>query len=418
MTGISQTSFVHAGRRNLARRGVHVPSIDLSTTYPFSDLDQATKSLDRMALGDEPVGNSIYARLHNPTVALFEEAIAEVEFGEAAVAFGSGMAAITAVLMAVKARGKSHIVAIRPLYGGTDHLLAAGLSGLEVTFAEPSDVVEACRDDTGLVILETPANPTLDLVDIESVVRSVCGVPVLVDSTFATPVLQNPLLHGAALVMHSATKYIGGHGDVMGGVIVADGEWAGRLRQVRILTGALLHPLAGYLLHRGLQTMPIRVQSAQAGAQLIAERLNDDSRVWDVAYPGLAGQGGGLVGPGKQMRGAGSMIAFRVKGGYEAAKTLLESVELITPAVSLGSVDTLIQHPAGLTHRIVSDESKEGSHIEPDLLRLAVGIETPEDIWNDLDRALDRAARSSRNDPVRTPPRRERKKASTIAAKR
>ena len=169
------------------------------------------------------------------------------------------MAAVSAVLLAAKMVGK-HVVAVRPLYGGTDHLLACGLLGLEVSWARPDTVEEHIRPDTALVICETPANPTLDLVDIEAVVAAAGKVPVLVDSTFATPILQKPMAHGAALVLHSGTKFLGGHGDIMAGVVVANEEWTARLRQVRILTGGNLHPQAAYGLHRGLQTLPVRVR--------------------------------------------------------------------------------------------------------------------------------------------------------------
>ena len=165
------------------------------------------------------------------------------------------------------------MVAVRPLYGGSDHLLASGLLGHEVTFTSPDGIAAAVRPDTALVLLETPGNPTLDLVDIEAAVRDARGVPVMVDSTFMTPVLQRPLELGAALVLHSATKFLGGHGDVIAGVVATSEAWAARLRRVRIVTGALLHPLAAYLLHRGLPTLALRVRAAQDGARMLAERL-------------------------------------------------------------------------------------------------------------------------------------------------
>jgi len=384
------TLAVHAGREDFGEKGVHAPPIDLSTTYPTGDLAGATASIDAMAKGGAPTGSFIYARFHNPTVARYEEALATLEGAEAAVAFSSGMAALTAALLAAREGAKNHVVAVRPLYGGSDALLAGGLLGHDVTFTSPEGVKAAVRPDTCLVVLETPGNPTLDLVDIEQAVRDAAGVPVLVDSTFMTPVLQRPLELGAAIVLHSATKFLGGHGDVIAGVPASSEAWAARIRKVRIATGALLHPLAAFLLHRGLPTLPLRVKAAQDGARMIAERLQRHPRVARVHYPGLPGADPkGLL--GRQMAGPGSVLAFEVTGGFEAARGVLAAVELMVSAVSLGSTDTLIQHPAGLTHRCVSDDEKASTGISPSLLRLSVGLEDPTDLWADLEQALDAA---------------------------
>jgi methionine-gamma-lyase len=301
------------------------------------------------------------------------------------------MAALTAALLAARAaRGGAHVVAVRPLYGGSDHLLASGLLGLETTFVPASGVRAALRPDTVLVVLETPANPTLDLVDLEDVACQAGHVPLLVDSTFATPALQQPLRHGAALALHSATKFLAGHGDVVAGIVACSDDWAARLRQVRIATGAILHPLAGYLLHRGLCTLPVRVRAAQAGARALAERLAAHPAVTRVMWPGLPGADPrGLI--GRQMSGPGAVLAFEVEGGFAAARRLLAAVRLMTPAVSLGSVDTLIQHPAGLTHRLVDPAARAASGISAGLLRVSVGLEDPEDLWADLSAALDAA---------------------------
>ena len=385
-TADPHTRAVHAGRGDLRALGVHALPIDLSSTYPFTDLDGATASLDALVAGDASASTPVYARLHNPTVARFEDALAALEGAEAAVAFGSGMAALSAVLLAAGMDG-GHVVATRPIYGTTDHLLTCELLGLEVTWTSPEGVAEALRPDTALVVTETPANPTLALVDVAAVVAQAGAVPVLVDSTFATPVLQRPLAFGAALVLHSATKFLGGHGDVVAGVVACGDAWARRLRQVRVATGALLHPLAGYLLHRGLTTLPLRVERAQATAGELAERLAAHDLVGAVHYPGLAGgDPQGLV--GTQQDGPGTMLAFEVEGGYDAARALLEAVELMTPAVSLGSVDTLIQHPAGLTHRVLSDAARAEGGVSPGLVRLSVGLEHPDDLWADLAAAL------------------------------
>lgn len=382
-----ETRAVHAGREDFGTLGVHAPPVDLSTTYPIRDLAQGTASYDALAAGEATAENPIYARLHNPTVARAENAIANLEGTEACVAFGSGMAGLTALLLAVKMGGAGHVLAVRPLYGSSDVLVASGLAGLEGEFTSADQIASRLRPDTGLVLIETPANPTLDLVDIRAVVRAAGTVPVAVDSTFATPVLQQPAALGARYVLHSATKYLGGHGDVIAGVIACGEADARALRQVRAATGALLHPLAGYLLHQGLPTLPLRVERAQANAGVLAARLAEHPNVSRVAYPGLGTVANAHL-AGSQMAGPGALLAFEVKGGYEAAARTMAAVQLITPAVSLGSVDTLIQHPAGLTHRLVDDATRATLGITPGLLRLSAGIENVEDLWQDLRQAL------------------------------
>lgn len=384
-----ETQAVHAGREVLHEQGIHAMPIDLSSTYPLHDLDAGGRSLEAMAMGGLPQGSPVYSRLYNPTVGRYEQALAQLEGADEAVAFGSGMAAVTACLMAAKQRG-GHIVAVRPVYGGTDHLLASGMLGLDVTWADGRGIAAALRPDTAMVLVETPANPTLALLDLDDVVRQAGRVPVLVDNTFATPILQNPIKHGATLVLHSATKFLGGHGDVLAGLVATNSDWATELRKVRVITGNVLHPLAAYLLHRGLPTLPLRVRAQQAGAQVLAERLAGHPAVSAVHFPGLAGQDpAGLL--GRQMKGPGSLMAFELKGGFEAAATVMAEVKLMTPAVSLGSVDTLIQHPAALTHRAVEAEAREHSGISQSLMRLSVGLESPEDLWADLEQALVKA---------------------------
>lgn len=390
------TRACHAGRDDFTELGVHAPPLDLSSTYPTPDLDAAARSFDSLVAGDAPQGSFIYQRLFNPTTDRFERALAELEGAEDAAAFSSGMATFTAVLLAAKSRG-THVVAVRPLYGTADHLLSSGLLGLTVTWATEDEITAALRPDTALVILETPANPTLDLADIASVVRQAGDVPVLVDSTFATPVLQRPLTLGAALVMHSATKFLGGHGDVLAGIVAGSHALVRDIKHVRTATGALLHPLGSYMLHRGLPTLPLRVERAQATAQLIAERLAEDPRVARVRYPGLAGQDPrGLVGEGAQMRGPGSVISFELANtDPHVMQEFVGALKLITPAVSLGSTDTLIQPPATLTHRVVEKEVLESSGVTSGLLRLSIGLEDMRDLWRDLEGALDVVPRRS-----------------------
>jgi methionine-gamma-lyase len=383
---LSQDSLaVHAGRNGLTELGVHAVPIDLSTTAPLPSVHEGGLAYEHMATGGTHVEgqSTVYQRLWNPTVARFEDGVALLEDTPEAVAFATGMAALSAVLLAVVATGRKHVVAVRPLYGGSDYLLASGVLGNEVTFTSPEDVRTCLRPDTGLVILETPANPSLDLVDISRVAAAADGIPLLVDNTFATPVLQQPFKHGAAMVLHSATKFLGGHGDAMGGVVAAAPEWATRLRQIRAVTGGILTPWPAYLLHRGLATLPVRVRAQQASAQKVAASLAGHGLVERVFYPGLPEcDPHGLI--GTQMAGPGSLLAFEVAEA-EHAERIPSAVRMITHAVSLGGIDTLIQHPAGLTHRPVAAGAKPHAN----LLRVSVGLEDPADVVADLVQAIE-----------------------------
>ncbi|MGD7789010.1 trans-sulfuration enzyme family protein [Propionibacteriaceae bacterium Y1700] len=382
----SDTRAVHAGREDLVDS--HVPPLDTSSTYPLPSIEAGGAAYEQLATGGRPrPGDSyVYQRLWNPNVDRFERALASLEEAEEGVAFASGMAAISACLLATVADGRPHVVAVRPLYGGTDHLLSTGLLGTQVTWATPDTIADAVRDDTGLVVLETPANPSVELVDIAAVVAAAGEVPVLVDNTFATPVLQQPLTLGATLSVHSATKFIGGHGDLLGGVVATNGDWAARLRRVRAVTGGLLAPASALQLHRGLQTLPVRVRTQSEHAHKVADWLGSRSDVTQVRYPGLADcDPTGLV--GRQMAGPGSMLAFSLVGGFEAAARVAEACQLIVHAVSLGGVDSLIQHPAALTHRPVAPEARP----DAGLLRLSVGLEDPTDVIADLAQALDQS---------------------------
>lgn len=380
-----ETRAVHGGMEGVVEGGSHVPTIDFSTTNPLASILSGGDSYENLATGGtlEPGQSSVYQRLWNPNVARFESSLAGLEGAEAAVAFASGMAALVAALLATVRDGKPHVVAVRPLYGGTDHVLDTNLVGTEVTWTTLDGISDAIRPDTGLVLVETPANPTLELVDLRAVVAAAGDVPVLVDNTFATPVLQRPIEHGVTLVMHSATKYLGGHGDVIAGVVATNEEWARKLRQVRAVTGALLNPLAAYLLQRGIRTLPIRVRAQQATAQVLAERLAEHPAVERVMFPSLPGNDPlGLL--GTQLDGPGSMVSIDLKGGFDAAAKFTEALRLFVHAVSLGGVDSLAQHPASLTHRPVASEAKPGQGI----VRMSIGLEHVDDLWADLEQAL------------------------------
>lgn len=380
------TLAVHAGREDLTELGVHALPIDLSTTNPLPDIEIGGASYEALATGHTlpEDGSAVYARLWNPTVARFEKGLAQLEHADTAVAFASGMAAITAAIVAMcVSTNKKHIVGVRPLYGGTDHILASGVLGTTVTFCAPDQVAASLTDQTGLVIAESPANPTLQLHSISAISKQAGNVPVLIDNTFATPILQNPLDHGASLALHSATKYLGGHGDVIGGVIACSETLAQQLRPVRAITGAILHPLAAYLLHRGLVTLPIRVRAQQENARQVAEWLAKQAEVDEVFYPGMNGDPEGVL--GQQMRGTGSMVSMRLRDGFDAASRVVKHVKLFTHAVSLGGADSLIQNPAALTHRPVAAEAKPDQGI----LRMSIGLEDPTDLIADLRHALE-----------------------------
>ena len=390
MAHSTETLAVHAGREDFSALGVHAPPLDLSSTYPVPHLEEGIASLDAFVEGKASAVNPIYSRLYNPTVANFEKALADLEGATDAVAYASGMAATTAALMATRIlygeKPRNHVVAMRPLYGGTDHLLSSGLLGFEVTWTNAEGIADAIRADTALVMVETPANPTCKLMDIEAVVQAAGEIPVFVDSTFATPIFQNPLEWGATVVMHSATKFLGGHGDVLAGVLATKNEkWAAALRQVRIVTGANLHPLAAWLCIRSMPTLPMRVERATMTATDLSERLAKHPAVQAVHYP----KADDPVLQKGQMKGRGALLAFEIAGGTEAAAKLMARVRLCVPAVSLGSTDTLIQHPAGLTHRVLSPEAKEEAGVTDGLIRLSVGLESADDLWADIRQALE-----------------------------
>ncbi len=348
-------------------------------------MEQGGLAYESLAAGRTPPreGGFVYSRLWNPTVARFEQAFAALEATKEAVAFASGMAALTACILAAARDGRRHVICVRPLYGGTDFLLASGLLGVDVTWAGADMISTSLRADTGLVIVETPANPSLELLDLANVRAQAARVPLLVDNTFATPILQRPAEYGADMVIHSASKYVGGHGDVIAGIVATTSDWAGRLRQIRVITGAVLHPLAAYLLHRGIQTLPLRVLAQQHNARIVADFLASHAEVAVVRFPERAEcDPKGLI--GRQMLGPGSIISFELRGTNAQAARVADACKLITHAVSLGGVDSLIEHPASLTHRPVSSERRPPAA----MLRLSVGLENAADICTDLEQAI------------------------------
>ncbi len=336
----------------------------------------------------------VYTRLGNPTQSALETEMAYLEQGEAALALASGMAAATTAVLTCCRTG-DHIVSGDTLYGGTHQLFTQTLPrlGIEVTEIpadDPQNFADAITDRTRLVYLESPANPTLVLTDIPAVAKiaHARGVPVLVDNTFCTPYLQNPLLLGADIVLHSATKYIGGHGDTVAGILVGKQDWIMEAR-MEILrdVGGCISPFNAWLLLRGLKTLPVRMDRHMENALEVAQFLSYHPKVTEVIYPGLKTHPQYEL-AARQQRGFGGMISFMVEGGRPAGETVMDNVKLCTLAVSLGDVDTLIEHPASMTHSTYDEDELQKVSIDPGMVRLSVGLENVEDIIADLRQAL------------------------------
>ena len=382
------TRAVHAGQKPDPLTGALVTPIYQNSTFVFSD---AAQGAARFAGQEE---GYIYSRLGNPTQAVLEAKMADLENGEAALAFASGMAAMTAAVMAVVESGQ-HIIADRTIYGCSYAFFSELITkfGVDVSFVDavdPANIASAIQENTGLIFVETPANPTLKIVDLETVseIAHGRGAKVVVDNTFATPYLQRPLDLGVDIVVHSATKYIGGHGDVVGGIMVSTKEF---LDEVRLTTlkdiGGVISPFNSWLLLRGLKTLALRMEKHCSNAMAVALFLEEHPAVDRVYYPGLTNHPQNVLAK-KQMDDFGGMVAFELKGGLDEGITLMNDVKMCHLAVSLGDVDTLIQHPASMTHSVVPWEKRLEAGITDGLVRLSVGIEEPEDIINDLDQAL------------------------------
>jgi cystathionine gamma-lyase len=334
-----------------------------------------------------------YARTGNPTRTALEQCVASLESGHHGLAFSSGMGAEAAITYLL--RSGDHIVAHDDLYGGTARLFNRLLAGFGVQIdyvdaTDPANVARALRPTTRLVWLETPTNPLLHIVDIAAVVHAVhaAGALVVVDNTFASPYFQRPLELGADVVVHSATKYLGGHSDVVLGVLVTREEGlADRLRFIQNAAGAVPGPLDCWLVLRGLKTLALRMRQHEANAQTVARFLQQHPRVTRVLYPGLESHPGHAV-AARQMTGFGGMVSAEVEGGQPAAYRVLSRIRLFTLAESLGGVESLIEHPGGMTHASVPPERRAAIGIGDGLIRLSVGIEDEADLLADLEQAL------------------------------
>ncbi len=384
------TQAIHGGSSPNAA-GALVTPIYQASTFRFDSAEQGAR---RFALEEE---GYIYTRLGNPNSTELEKKVALLEGAEAAVSAGSGMGAITSALWSALKPG-DHIVAGKALYGCTFAFLSHGASkfGVETTFVDISNIDEvkkALRPTTKVVYLESPANPTMAIADISAISALAHEIPdcmVFVDNTYCTPYIQKPIELGADVVLHSATKYLNGHGDVIAGIVAGKKEFIDQVRYfgVKDMTGSVLSPFDAYLICRGLKTLALRMEKHCANAQLVAEFLQGHRAINTVYYPGLDSFPQFELAK-RQMRLPGAMIAFELAGGIEAGKKLMNNVSLCALAVSLGDTETLIQHPATMTHSPYTPEERELYGISDGLVRLSIGLEDPEDIIADLQAVLD-----------------------------
>lgn len=381
------SKLIHAGdiEDNL---GSAVTPIYQTSTFKFRDADHGARCFS----GEEK--GYIYTRLGNPTIEDLENTLAELENGCGALAVASGMAAVNTVYLTMLGKG-DHMVGHNALYGPSRVIMEKLYPkyGVESDFVDTTDIANvkaAIKDNTKLIYLETPANPTMGIADLQAIcdLAKENDIKVCVDNTFCSPYIQNPIDFGADIVLHSMTKFINGHADIVGGVVIAkDPEVFAELKFVMTNMGFNMDPHQAFLVRRGLKTLAIRIDRAQENAMKVAEFLEAHPKVEWVLYPGLKSHPQYELAK-RQMRGSGAMISFGVKGGLEAGKTVMNNVKLALLAVSLGGIETLIQHPASMTHSKISPEARNISGITDGLVRLSIGIEDVEDIIKDLEDAL------------------------------
>lgn len=381
------TKLIHAGAFEDEFGSATVP-IYQTSTFKFKNAQHGADCFSGKSDG------YIYTRIANPTIRVLEQNIAELENGYDGIATSSGMGAINCVYMALLGTG-SHIVSSDSVYGPARGLLEMDYVnfGVQDTFVNTSEIEQikaAIRPESKVLYIETPANPTMNVTDIEACAKLAHdnNMLLVVDNTFCSPYLQKPLNLGADVVLHSITKFINGHADIVGGVIVAkDKDIYKKIRHIMVYTGCNMDPTQAFMVLRGLKTLAIRIDRAQENAMKVARFLQSHAEVAWIRYPGLeAHPQYELV--KKQMSGFGSMMSFGLKGGYAAGQKLMDNVHLALLAVSLGGVETLIQHPASMTHAAVSSENKRKAGITDDLVRFSVGIEDADDIIEDLKQGL------------------------------
>lgn len=377
-----ETALIHHGYTSEEHKGSLTPPLFQTSTFTFETAQQGEASF----AGVDP--SYIYSRLGNPTVKLFEERMAVLEGGEEALAFGSGMAAISATLIGFLKAG-DHIICSNGLYGCTYGFLEVLEEKFMITHSfcdmeTEADIENKIRPNTKLIFVETPINPTMKLIDLKQVIRVAKrnGLLVIVDNTFCSPYLQRPLELGCDAVVHSATKYIGGHGDVVAGVTICKTKaLAEKIRPMRKDIGGIMAPFDAWLLLRGLKTLAVRMDRHCDNAEKIVSFLKNHDAVEGVWYPE-----GELA--SRQMKRGGGVISFSVKGGREETQAFINDLHFITIAVSLGDTETLIQHPATMTHAAIPAELRQEMGIYDNLIRLSVGLESWEDIVSDLEQAL------------------------------
>jgi methionine-gamma-lyase len=381
--------LIHGGELDDALGSAVVP-IYQTSTFKFRNVKHGAD----LFAGNEQ--GYIYTRIGNPTIEVLEKKLALIENGHAAIATSSGMGAVSTVYIGLLSAG-DHIVSTAAIYGPSRNIMENHFSrfGIESSYLNTTSieaVKQAIRPNTKVIYLETPTNPTMEITDIQAVssIAHQHNILVVVDNTFCTPVLQKPLDLGADIVIHSLTKYINGHADIVGGVVVVKSkELLSKLRPIMVGFGFNMDPHQAFLVYRGMKTLGLRVERAQENAKIIADFLESHPKVAWVKYPGLKSHPQYELSQ-KQMKGAGSMICFELKGGYDAGVTMLNNVHCCLLAVSLGGVETLIQHPASMTHAGIPAQKRLEADITDGLVRLSVGIEDVEDIVNDLRQALEK----------------------------
>jgi len=415
-----ETLCLHAGQIPDAQTGSRAVPLYQTTSYVFDSADHAASLFNLQTFGN------VYTRLSNPTTAVFEERMAALEGGRAAVATASGQAAEMVAFLNILEKG-DHIVSSSKLYGGTYTMLAVNFPkfGIEATLVDPDDPEnfrKAIRPNTKALFSETLGNPAINVIDIAAIgaIAREAGVPFIVDNTAASPYLCQPLLHGADVVVHSATKFIGGHGTSMGGVVIESGKFpwdngkfpgmtepsAGyhgvrfyetfgdfgftmkaRMEVMRVY-GPAISPFNSWLLLQGLETLPVRMDRHVSNAMGVAKFLRDHPKVSWVNYPGLADNKYHALAKKYLPKGAGSLLSFGIKGGYEAGVKFIEALTFVSHLANIGDARSLVIHPASTTHRQLDEEQQKKAGVPPDMVRLSIGLESLDDILWDLDRGL------------------------------
>ena len=415
-----ETLCLHAGQIPDAQTGSRAVPLYQTTSYVFDSAEHAASLFNLQTFGN------VYTRLSNPTTAVFEERMAAIEAGRAAVATASGQAAEMVALLNILEHG-DHVVSSSKLYGGTYTMLAVSFKrlGIEATLVDPDDPENfrrAVKPNTKAIFSETLGNPAINVIDIAAIgaIAREAGVPFIVDNTAASPYLCQPLVHGADIVVHSATKFIGGHGTSMGGVVVESGRfpWANgkfasmtdpsvgshgvkfyetfgdfgftmkaRMEVMRVF-GPTISPFNSWMLLQGLETLPVRMDRHVANAMAVAKFLRDHPKVSWVSYPGLPDNKYHALAKRYMPKGAGSLLAFGIKGGFDAGVKFIEALTFVSHLANIGDAKSLVIHPASTTHRQLGEEELRKAGVPPDMVRLSIGLESVDDILWDLDRAL------------------------------